>query len=67
MTRTTTLTSLALLSGLIGRSPGGARAADLPKGPRPKVVLLEPGDKSHLPLLGGPPETASMRSGLKAE
>lgn len=32
--------------------------------PRVKVVKLEPGDASYLMLLKGPPETASMRSGL---
>ncbi|HTS03817.1 MAG TPA: cupin domain-containing protein [Thermoanaerobaculia bacterium] len=39
-------------------------AGEPPKGPTPKIILLEPGDKDYLPLLGGPPETASMRSGL---
>jgi len=52
-----TVLSLALPASL-------ARAAGSPGGPQPRVVLLEPGGKSHLPLLGGPPETASMRSGL---
>jgi len=33
-------------------------------GPRLKVVRLDPGDCPYVVLLGGPPETASMRSGL---
>jgi len=41
-----------------------AAAGDAPVGQRVKVVALDPGDKSYLLLLGGPPETASMRSGL---
>jgi len=39
-------------------------AADGAAGPRVKVVNLEPGDSPYLVLLGGPPETASLRSGL---
>ena len=64
MNRRTALTNLGILLGVIGGSAGDARAADSPRGPQPKVVFLEPGDKSYLPLLGGPPETASIRSGL---
>lgn len=41
-----------------GEAAGGQTA------PRVKVVQLDPGDKSYLLLLNGPPETASMRSGL---
>ena len=33
-------------------------------GPRLKVVPLDPGDRPYFVLLDGPPETASMRSGL---
>lgn len=32
--------------------------------PQVKVVPLDPGDKSYLPLLQGPPETKSFHSGL---
>jgi mannose-6-phosphate isomerase-like protein (cupin superfamily) len=39
-------------------------AADGAAGPRVKVVALEPGDAPYLVLLDGPPETASLRSGL---
>ena len=56
----TALTNLALPLGVAFL----ALASDSPRTPRPKVVLLEPGDRTHLPLLDGPPETASMRSGL---
>jgi len=57
---------LLALTACVGFSQGTsfARAAEPSGVPEPKVVLLEPGDKTHLPILGGPPETASMRSGL---
>jgi len=53
--------ALAILAG-----PGAdlEAAADNPPAPQVKVVKLEPGDKSYFMLLGGPPETTSMRSGL---
>ncbi|HVP89838.1 MAG TPA: cupin domain-containing protein [Terriglobales bacterium] len=38
----------------------GLPAAD----PRPKVIKLDPQGKGYLRLLGGPPETSTMRSGL---
>jgi mannose-6-phosphate isomerase-like protein (cupin superfamily) len=41
-----------------------AVTADGAARPRAKVVKLEPGDSPYLVLLDGPPETASMRSGL---
>jgi mannose-6-phosphate isomerase-like protein (cupin superfamily) len=41
-----------------------AAAAEGAAGPRVRVVTLEPGDSPYLALLDGPPETASMRSGL---
>ncbi|HVO52234.1 MAG TPA: hypothetical protein VMV60_14670 [Thermoanaerobaculia bacterium] len=50
---------LALLGFALPASP-----SDSPRAPGPKIVLLEPGDRMHLPLLGGPPETATLRSGL---
>lgn len=31
---------------------------------RPKVIQLDPGDQSYFKLLGGPPETRSIKSGL---
>ena len=31
---------------------------------QPKVIHLEPGDQSYVRLLGGPPETRSIKSGL---
>src|SRR3972149_7464995 len=52
---------LFLLPGLAGPPVAAAAAA---AGPRVKVVNLEPGDSPYLVLLGGPPETASLRSGL---
>jgi quercetin dioxygenase-like cupin family protein len=41
-----------------------AMAADKAPVPTIKVVKLEAGDKDYLMLLNGPPETASLRSGL---
>jgi quercetin dioxygenase-like cupin family protein len=38
--------------------------AEPPARPEVKVVQLEPGDSQYLMLLAGPPETASIRSGL---
>lgn len=35
-----------------------------PPPPRPRVIVLDEGGKGYLRVLGGPPETASMRSGL---
>jgi mannose-6-phosphate isomerase-like protein (cupin superfamily) len=64
MNRRTALTGLGILLGLTCGNAGGARAADPPKAREPKVVLLESGERTHLTLLGGPPETASMYSGL---
>ncbi len=61
-------TRLILLAGALGLVAGVAvnfaAAADPPTAPAIKVVKLEPGDKDYLMLLGGPPETASIRSGL---
>lgn len=31
---------------------------------QPKVIHLNPGDESYFKLLGGPPETRSIKSGL---
>jgi len=35
-----------------------------PNGLSPKVIHLDPAGADYLPILGGPPETVSMRSGL---
>ena len=32
--------------------------------PLPKTVLLDPGDLTYIRLLGGPPETRSIKAGL---
>jgi quercetin dioxygenase-like cupin family protein len=34
-----------------------------PAQPRPKVAKLDPAAVDYVPILGGPPETATMRSG----
>jgi mannose-6-phosphate isomerase-like protein (cupin superfamily) len=34
-----------------------------PARPRPKAVKLDPAAREYVPLLSGPPETATMRSG----
>lgn len=52
---------LALAATLL--APGGVLAEEA-AGPRLKVVSLDPGDRPYMLLLSGPPETASMRSGL---
>ena len=52
---------LSLLPGLAVLPVAAANGA---AGPRVKVVNLETGDSPYLVLLGGPPETASLRSGL---
>jgi mannose-6-phosphate isomerase-like protein (cupin superfamily) len=31
---------------------------------QPKIIQLDPGDQSYFKLLGGPPETRSIKSGL---
>jgi len=53
-----------LLFLVLGSVVPPAAAADGAAGPRVKVVNLEPGDSPYLMLLDGPPETASLRSGL---
>ena len=45
------------------RELGEARAVQ-PRAPQVKVVSLPIGDQQYVQLLGGPPETVSMRSGL---
>jgi quercetin dioxygenase-like cupin family protein len=52
---------LAVLGGSCAAAGDGAGGDAVP---RVKVVRLEPGERSYLVLLNGPPETASMRSGL---
>ena len=59
-----TPTRTAAAAAALALTVPNALAAETPNPPRPKVVLLEPGDKKHLLLLDGPPETGSMRSGL---
>ena len=54
---------LAATTLLVAAVPPAA-AGDTAPGPRPKVVKLDPGDTRYLLLLAGPPETASLRSGL---
>ena len=39
-------------------------AAATAAGPTAKVIRLEPAGKAHMTVLSGPPETATMRSGL---
>jgi mannose-6-phosphate isomerase-like protein (cupin superfamily) len=41
-------------------------AAQNPAAPHAKVVALESAGKTELPILSGPPETVTMRSGLIA-
>lgn len=43
-------------------SPGTGIQA--PIHPRPKVVRIDPSAEKYFPLLEGPPETATMRSGF---
>ncbi len=57
-------TSLTILAVVAATAAAPALAADAPAAPRVKVVALEPGDAPYMLLLDGPPETASMRSGL---
>jgi mannose-6-phosphate isomerase-like protein (cupin superfamily) len=52
---------LFLFPGLAARLGTAAEGAPAPS---IKVVNLEPGDSPYLVLLDGPPETASLRSGL---
>ena len=53
----------ASLGFVISASALTATAGDAGS-PKVKVVALDPGDKPYVLLLNGPPETASMRSGL---
>ena len=49
---------------LVSAAGPPAQTAVAPPTPKVKVVTLDPGDKPYLRLLGGPPDTASMRAGL---
>jgi quercetin dioxygenase-like cupin family protein len=51
------LAPLGLVSALFGGDPPR-------KAPVAKVIRLDTGGKDYLPLLSGPPETVTMRSGL---
>jgi len=44
-------------------APFFARSQDRPR-PEPKIIRLDAGGQGYLRVLGGPPETSSMRSGL---
>ena len=57
-----------VLSSLIGISLAGVSASSIAQQPAPhaKVVLLDSAGKDEVPLLTGPPETVTMRSGLIA-
>ena len=58
----TSATALAVL--LI--TPIAAPAADRTVAPRAKVIPLESSGKDYIPVLSGPPESVSMKSGLVA-
>lgn len=59
------LAGAAIAVGTITALPAArVRGSDAPSTPQVKVIDLEPGDTSYFRLLGGPPETASMRAGL---
>lgn len=59
------LAGSALAAGTIGLLPAApVGGSEPPVAPQVKVIELEPGDTSYFRLLGGPPETASMRAGL---
>jgi quercetin dioxygenase-like cupin family protein len=53
------IAAIAVMGGLAALQAQPDRS-----GPRPKVVSLERGGRNYIPVLGGPPETISMRSGL---
>lgn len=55
---------LVVATAVAAAAVPSAAAGDAPPAPRPKVVMLDPGDQRYVLLLAGPPETASLRSGL---
>ena len=57
-------TSSFLLLALLGLAPALFGGESPRKVPVAKVIRLDAGGKDYLPLLGGPPETVTMRSGL---
>jgi mannose-6-phosphate isomerase-like protein (cupin superfamily) len=50
-------------SALVLASVAGATGGE-DKAPGPKVITVDPSAKEYVRLLGGPPETVTMRSGL---
>jgi mannose-6-phosphate isomerase-like protein (cupin superfamily) len=46
------------------QSARGAEVEKKPEKPQAKLIRLDAGDADYLRLLGGPPESAGMRSGL---
>ena len=57
------LAGLATAAAAVGVSAPPA-AAEPPVRPEVKVVALDPGESQYVMLLAGPPETASIKSGL---
>jgi quercetin dioxygenase-like cupin family protein len=57
------LAAVMTVTGAAGSALAPA-VAETPAPPAIKVVALEPGDSQYMLLLGGPPETASIKSGL---
>ena len=53
-----------LLLPILGLTPGVLAGESPRQAPVAKVIRLDTGGKDYLPLLSGPPETATMRSGL---
>lgn len=60
-----TISSCIMCTAIAGASllPANALAGDIEK-PSAKVLKLDSGGKRDVPLLSGPPETVTMRSGL---
>jgi mannose-6-phosphate isomerase-like protein (cupin superfamily) len=53
-----------LLMAILGLGPSVFGGEPPRKAPAAKVIRLDTGGKDYLPVLSGPPETATMRSGL---
>lgn len=64
MRRSTRLLSILLVASAAAGAALAGDSTEAPTAPRVKVVKLEPGDSPYMLLLDGPPETASLRSGL---
>ena len=58
------ISAVLLLVGFPGMYSGDASEIAKGKGPKPKVVALDLSGEEYVRVLGGPPETVTMRAGF---